>query len=81
VAYPVATPGETPINVQIGATNPTGTTFKTTFIVNRNAVPFKPVYVSRTDCQTGLIRTLIFTNIAILYYQMAFFINLEAIEK
>jgi hypothetical protein len=59
MADAISSPGEPPLDVEVGTANPAGAAFQATLIGHADVVLFQPVYVSRADVETGLVWTLI----------------------
>lgn len=59
MADPVTTFGETPLYVEMGATDATGAAFQAAFVSHNDTVFFQPVDVCRTKTETRLIGTFV----------------------
>jgi len=79
MADAISSPGETPLDVEMGASDATGPTFQTTFVSNADAVFLQPINICRAKIETGLIRTLVLAHRTIDDPQMRLLINPEPV--
>jgi len=81
VADAISAPGETPLDVEMGAADAAGAAFQATLIGHADAVFFQPVNVGRTDVETGLVWAFFQTKSTIDNPQVRFFIHPEPVQE
>ena len=57
MADAIASPGEPPLDIQMGAANAAGAAFQAALVGHANAVFLQPVHICRADVETRLVRT------------------------
>ena len=77
----VSAGGESPVNVEVGATDSAGAAFQAAFIVDADPVMFQPVHIGRANVKAGLLLAVINTNRAVYNVQMRGFIHIKAVQK
>ena len=75
MAYPISSPGEAPLDVQMGAADAAGAAFQAALVGHANAVFFQPVHICRADVETGLFDTFFHAQSAIDDAQVGFLIH------
>jgi hypothetical protein len=79
VADAVATLGEAPLYVQMGAGDTAGATFQASLVIDADVVLLQPIYICRTQIKAGLLQALLHTFPAVYYFKVAFLVHLETV--